>query len=126
MAADSQDATWHAGRVVRRVLLRRNIAVDAQTAQLVAAAVLAALQAGAPSRPPRRRPRVPPASCEGGGRLAPRQSLFRILGSGTGLPSRPARPGTADPDSSPPSQGRRPYRVPARSKSVNGNGTFTP
>ena len=38
MAADSQDATRHAGQVVRRVLLRRNIAVDAETAQLVAAA----------------------------------------------------------------------------------------
>ena len=27
----------HAGQVVRRVLLRRNIAIDAETAQLVAA-----------------------------------------------------------------------------------------
>jgi hypothetical protein len=45
------------------VLLRRNIAIDAETAQLVAAAVQAALQTGAPSRPPRRGPRVP-ADCE--------------------------------------------------------------
>ena len=64
MAADPQDAPRHAGKVVRRVLLRRNIAIDAETAQLVAAAVQAALQAGASSRPPRRRPRVPPADCE--------------------------------------------------------------
>jgi hypothetical protein len=54
----------HAGQVVRRVLLRRNIVIDAETAQLVAAAVQAALQAGAPSRPPRRGPRVPAAGCE--------------------------------------------------------------
>ena len=64
MAADPQDAPRHAGHVVRRVLLRRNIVIDAETAQLVAAAVQAALQAGAPSQRPRRRPRVPPASCE--------------------------------------------------------------
>ena len=64
MANRQQDPTRHAGQVVRRVLLRRNIAIDAETAQLVAAAVQAALQAAAPSRPPRRRPRVPPASCE--------------------------------------------------------------
>ena len=63
MAADSQDVPRHAGQVVRRVLLRRNIAVDAETAQLVAAAVQAALQAGAPARPPRQRRRVPPADC---------------------------------------------------------------
>ncbi len=63
MAADPQDGTRHAGQVVRRVLLRRNIAVDAETAQLVADAVQAALRAGAPSRPPRRRRRVPPADC---------------------------------------------------------------
>jgi hypothetical protein len=54
----------HAGQVVRRVLLRRNIVVDAETAPLVAAAVQAALQSGAPSRPPRRGPRVPTAGCE--------------------------------------------------------------
>ena len=63
MAADSQDATRHAGQVVRRALLRRNIAVNAETAQLVAAAVQAALQAGAPSRPPRPR-RVPAVDSE--------------------------------------------------------------
>ena len=64
MAANSQDAPRHAGQVVRRVLLRRNIAIDAETAQLVAAAVRAALQAPAPSRRPRRRPRVPAADSE--------------------------------------------------------------
>jgi len=63
MADRPQDATRHAGQVVRRVLLRRNIAIDAETAQLVAAAVQAALQAGASFRPPRRGPRVP-ADCE--------------------------------------------------------------
>ena len=51
MADGLQDAPRHAGQVVRRVLLRRNIVIDAETAQLVAAAVQAALQAGAPSRP---------------------------------------------------------------------------
>ena len=64
MVADSQDASRYAGQVVRRVLLRRNIIVDAETAQLVAAAVQAALRADAPSRPPRRGPRVPVADCE--------------------------------------------------------------
>jgi hypothetical protein len=64
MAIGPQDAPRHAGQVVRRVLLRRNIAIDAQTAQLVAAAVQAALQAGAPSRPPRPRRRLPSTSCE--------------------------------------------------------------
>jgi hypothetical protein len=63
MVADPQDAPWHAGQVVRRVLLRRNIVIDAETAQLVAA-VQAALQAGAPSRPARRGPHVPPTDCE--------------------------------------------------------------
>jgi hypothetical protein len=58
------DAPPHAGQVVRRVLLRRNIVIDAETAQLVAAAVQAVLQAGAPSRPPRRDPRVPAPDCE--------------------------------------------------------------
>jgi hypothetical protein len=58
-----QDASRHAGQVVRRVLLRRNIVIDAETAQLVAAAVQAALQAATPSPPPRRRPRVP-VGCE--------------------------------------------------------------
>ena len=64
MAAGPQDAPRHAGRVVRRVLLRRNIAVDAETAQLVAAAVQAALQAGAPSPPARHRPRAPATGSE--------------------------------------------------------------
>ncbi len=64
MAAEPQDALRHAGQVVRRVLLRRNIAVDAETAQLVAAAVQAALQAGAPSRPARRRMRAPAVGSE--------------------------------------------------------------
>ena len=64
MADRPQDPPRHAGRVVRRVLLRRNIAIDAETAQLVAVAVEAALQAGKPSRPPRRGPRVPAADCE--------------------------------------------------------------
>ena len=64
MADRPQDPPRHAGHVVRRVLLRRNIAVDAETAQLVAVAVQAALQAGAPARPPRRRPRVPAVGCE--------------------------------------------------------------
>jgi hypothetical protein len=57
MDADPQDTPRHAGQVVRRMLLRRNIAVDAETAQLVAAAA-------APSRPPRRRPRGPAAGNE--------------------------------------------------------------
>ena len=39
MAADPQDTPRHAGHVVRRVLLRRNIVIDADPAQLVAAAV---------------------------------------------------------------------------------------
>jgi hypothetical protein len=64
MAADPQDATRHAGQVVRRVLLRRNIVVDAETAQVVADAVQAALQTSAPSRPPRRGPRGSVAGCE--------------------------------------------------------------
>ncbi|MGH7732259.1 MAG: hypothetical protein ACREOE_00800 [Gemmatimonadales bacterium] len=63
MAGGLQDAPRHAGKVVRRVLLRRNIAVDAETTQLVADAVQAALRTAAPSRPPRRRRRVPPAGC---------------------------------------------------------------
>ena len=64
MAADPRDAPRHAGQVVRRVLLRRNIAIDPETAQLVAAAVQAALQTSALSRPPRRGPRGPAADCE--------------------------------------------------------------
>ena len=53
----------YAGQVVRHVLLRRNIVIDAETAQLVAAAVQAALQAGEPSRRPGRGPRVPGVGC---------------------------------------------------------------
>ena len=64
MAAGPQDALRHAGQVVRRVLLRRNIAIDAETAQLVAGAVQAALRPAAPSGPPRRRPRGPAAGRE--------------------------------------------------------------
>ena len=64
MVAEPQDPARHAGQVVRRVLLRRNIAVDPETAQLVADAVQAALQTSAPSRPPRRGPRGPAADCE--------------------------------------------------------------
>lgn len=64
MATATQDASRHAAQVVRRVLLRRNIAIDPETAQLVAAAVQVALQAGASSRPPRRGPRVPPVGYE--------------------------------------------------------------
>ena len=64
MAADPRDAPRHAGQVVRRVLLRRNIVIDAETAHLVAAAVQAALQAHSPSRPPRRGRRGPATDCE--------------------------------------------------------------
>ena len=63
MADHPQDAPRHAGQVVRRVLLRRNIAIDAETAPLVADAVRAALRAGAPARPLRQRRRVPPPGC---------------------------------------------------------------
>ena len=59
MADSPQDTPRHPGQGVRRVLLRRNITIDAETAQLVAAAVQTALQPAAPSRPPRRRPRGP-------------------------------------------------------------------
>ena len=64
MADSPQDAPRHAGQVVRRVLLRRNIVIDAETAQLVADAVQAALQADASSRPPRRRSAGPAAGSE--------------------------------------------------------------
>ena len=64
VAADPQDPPPHASHVVRRTLLRRNIAIDGETAQLVAAAVQAVLQAAMPARPARRRPRIPPAGCE--------------------------------------------------------------
>ena len=64
MADRLQDASRYAGQVVRRTLLRRNIAIDAETAQLVANAVQAALRAGTPARPPRQRPRIPVGDCE--------------------------------------------------------------
>ena len=64
MAGSPQETPRHAGHVVRRVLLRRNIAIDPETAQLVAAAVQAALRAGTPSQLPRRGRSVPPADCE--------------------------------------------------------------
>jgi len=68
MAAGPQDAPRHAGQVVCRVLPRRNIAIDAETAQLVADAVQAALQPAlqpaALARPPRRRPRGPATGSE--------------------------------------------------------------
>jgi hypothetical protein len=57
MAAGPQDAPRHAGQVVRRVLLRRNIAIEAETAARRRRPGRA--PAGAPSRPPRRGPRVP-------------------------------------------------------------------
>jgi hypothetical protein len=63
-AIDPSGTLPYAGQVVRRVLLRRNIVIDAETAQLVAAAVQAALQAGEPSRRPGRGPRVPGVGCE--------------------------------------------------------------
>ncbi len=63
MADRPHDASRHAGQVVRRVLLRRNIAIDAETAQLVADAVQAARRADMPGRPPRQRRRVPPVGC---------------------------------------------------------------
>jgi len=64
MASRPQDPPRNAGHVVRRVLLRRNIAIDPETAQLVADAVQAALQPSTSSRSPRRRRRVPPAGSE--------------------------------------------------------------
>ena len=62
MADGIQDAPRHAGQVVRRVLLRRNIAIDAETAQLVAAAVQAALQAARPAAAAT--PACSPADCQ--------------------------------------------------------------
>ena len=65
MAADPRDVPPHAGHIVRRVLLRRGIAIDTETAQLVADAVRAALQAAPPASPRRRRRRHdPPDGCE--------------------------------------------------------------
>jgi hypothetical protein len=62
-AIDPSGTLPYAGQVVRRVLLRRNIVIDAETAQLVAAAVQAALQAGEPSWRPGRGSRVPGVGC---------------------------------------------------------------
>ncbi len=64
MADTPQDPPRHAGHVVRRVLLRSNVAIDPETAQLVADAVQAVLHAGMPSRPPRRGRPIPPVGCE--------------------------------------------------------------
>jgi hypothetical protein len=64
VTAGPPDAPAHAGRVVRRVLLRQNVVIDAETAQLVVAAVLAVLQSGTPPRPPRRGRRAPATDCE--------------------------------------------------------------
>ena len=95
MAADPQDAARHAGQVVRRVLLRRNIAIDAETAQLVAAAVQAALRAGTPSRPPRRRPQVPPPTASRCSDMAPairpRACSCLITGNRAAPPRRRSR-----------------------------------
>ena len=52
MADRPQDAPRYAGHVVRRVLLRHNIAIDTETAQLVADALQ---PRSAPVRPPGRR-----------------------------------------------------------------------
>src|SRR5260370_651683 len=64
IAADPQDPALHAGRVVRRMLLRRGTAIDAETAQLVADAIRTVLQAPPPAQPSRRRPRTPAAGRE--------------------------------------------------------------
>lgn len=50
MADSPQDPPRHAGQVVRRVLLRRNIAIDPETAQLGADAVQAVFRP--PTAPP--------------------------------------------------------------------------
>jgi len=63
-AIGPHDAPPHAGQVVRRVLLRRNIVIDAETARLVADAVQAALQDSKPSRQPRRARHAAAADCE--------------------------------------------------------------
>ena len=57
------DAPRHAGQVVRRVLLRRNIVIDAETAELVGAAVQAALKSkcALPAAEPGRQ-RAPPTA----------------------------------------------------------------
>lgn len=50
MAADPRDASRHAEQVVRRVLLRRNVAIDAETAHLVVAAVQGVERVGGAGR----------------------------------------------------------------------------
>ena len=55
MADRPQDAPRHAGQVVRRMLLRRDIAIDTETAHLVADAVQAVLHPAPSARTPRRR-----------------------------------------------------------------------
>jgi hypothetical protein len=76
MAAAPRDAPRHAGQVVRRVLLRRNIAINAETAQLVADAVQAALQ-----------PAVPPGH-RADARVAPPRAASRCSDPGTGAGGR--------------------------------------
>jgi hypothetical protein len=49
MPAEPRDAARHAGQVVRRVLLRRNIAIDAETA---ASSPTPSRPHSSPSRPP--------------------------------------------------------------------------
>ena len=49
MTDGPHDALQHTACVVRRVLLRRGIVIDTETAQLVAAAAQAALQVDAPA-----------------------------------------------------------------------------
>jgi hypothetical protein len=95
MAVEPQDAPRHAGQVVRRVLLRRNIAIDAETAQLVAAAVQAALQAGASSRLPRRaRAFAPPTASrcsDMAPAIRPRACSYLITGNRAASPWRCSR-----------------------------------
>ena len=72
MADGLQDAPRHAGQVVRRVLLRRNIAIDAETAQLVA---------GTPCRP---RSQADTAGSPG------RHLALAVAPRPSGYPGRPA------------------------------------
>lgn len=59
-----EDVPQHAGRVVRRMLLRRGLVVDQEFAQLIADAVRTVLQNGTPARPQRRGSAVPGGECE--------------------------------------------------------------
>ena len=80
------------------MLLRRNIVIDAETAQLVAA-VQAALQADAPSRPPRRGPRprrrqraaVLTRAPAPGGRESAGSGVITVVSAGTGMTGSPAK-----------------------------------